>query len=101
MIITTISFRAAPGKNLEAIEYLQKLARDVKRLNGADVRVATQLAGPAGHFILTSQYESVSKWDEARQKIASDASIQKQIVEGAKNDLFLPGTTASALWQEI
>jgi quinol monooxygenase YgiN len=101
MIITTISFRAAPGKNLEAVEYLQKLARDVKKLNGADVRVATQLAGPTGHFILSSQYETVSKWDEARQKVASDASIQKQIVEAAKSDLFLPGTTTSALWQEI
>ncbi len=101
MIVTTISFRAAPGKNLEAIEYLQKLARDVKKLNGAEVRVATQLAGPTGHFILSSQYETVSKWDEARQKVASDASLQKQMIEGAKNGIFLPGTTTSALWQEI
>jgi hypothetical protein len=101
MIITTISFRAAPGKNLEAVEYLQKIARDVKKLTGTDVRVATQLAGPAGHYIVSSSYDSVAKWDESRQKTASDASLQKAVVDAGKNGLFIPGSVTSALWQEL
>jgi len=101
MIITTISFRAAPGKNLEVVEYLQKIARDVKRLTGTEVRVATQLAGPAGHYIVSSTYESVAKWDESRAKMAGDASLQKYIADAGKNGLFIPGSITSALWQEL
>jgi hypothetical protein len=101
MVITTISYMVAPGKNLEAIEFFQQIKREAKKLNGTQLRVASQLAGPAGHFILSAEYESVSKWDEARAKIQNDQSFQKLIVDAAKNGLFLPGTTTMALWQEI
>ena len=64
-------------------------------------RLATQLAGPAGHFIISSSYDSVAKWDELRLKVQNDASIQKLIVDAGKNGLFIPGSVTSALWQEI
>jgi hypothetical protein len=101
MVITTISYMVAPGKNAEAIEFFQKLKKAAKKVNGTDLRIAMHLAGPAGHFILSAEYESVKKWDEGRTKVQNDASIQKLIVEGAKGGLFLPGTTTMALWQEI
>lgn len=101
MITTTISYRVAPGKNLEAIEHLQRIAREVKKVTGADLRLATQLAGPVGHYVLSGQYESISKWDEARNKVQNDPAFQKLVVEAGTSGLFLPGTTEMALWQQI
>jgi quinol monooxygenase YgiN len=101
MIIATVSYRVAPGKNLEAVEYLQKVAREVKKVAGTDFHLSTQLAGPAGHFLLSAQYESVAKWDEARNKVANDPTFQKLLVESGTQGLFIPGTVETALWQRI
>jgi hypothetical protein len=101
MITMTISYRVAPGKNLEATEYLQRIAREVKKVTGTDVRLATQLVGPAGHYVLSGQYDSVSKWDEARNKVQNDPAFQKLVIEAGTSGLFLPGTVETALWQQI
>jgi hypothetical protein len=101
MIISTISYRVAPGKNLEATEYLQRIAREVKKVTGTNVRLTTQLAGPAGHYVLSSEYESIGKWDEGRNKVQDDSAFQKLVIEAGTSGLFLPGTTQMAIWQQI
>jgi quinol monooxygenase YgiN len=101
MVITTISFMVAPGKNHEALEYFHQIVREIKKLNGTDVRVLTQLGGPMGHFVLSSQFESLAAWDLARTKITNDGPFQKLVTEAGKAGLFIPGTTTSAIWQQV
>lgn len=100
MIIATISFAVAPGKNFEAAEYFQQVVRQVKKLTDTDVRILTQLGGPMGHIVLSSQYESLNAWDQARTKIANDIPFQKAVAEAGKAGLFNPGSVVSGLWQQ-
>ena len=101
MIITTISFTVAPGKNHEALEYFHQVVRDVKKLTGTDVRLLNQLGGPMGHFVLSSQYETLGAWDQARTKITSDTAFQKLVAQAGKDGLFIPGSVTSAIWQQV
>jgi hypothetical protein len=101
MIVTTVSFMVAPGRNLEAVEYFQKVAREAKRVNGTELRLHQQLGGPVGHYLFATQYDSLAKYDEARLKFQSDPSVQKLIIEAGKSGLFVPGTTTSAIWEQI
>jgi hypothetical protein len=101
MIVTTVSFMAAPGRNLEAVEFLQKVSREARKVNGTEARLHQQLGGPVGHYLLATEYDSLTKYDEARLKFQSDPSIQKLIVDSGKSGLFVPGTTTSAIWDRI
>ncbi len=101
MIIATISFTVAPGKNFEAAEYFQQVVRHVKKLTDVDVRVLNQLGGPMGHFVLSSQYDTLAAWDAARTKIQHDTSFQKQVAEAGKDGLFVPGSVVSAIYQQV
>jgi hypothetical protein len=94
-----LSFRVAPGKNADAVKYFKKLLPHIKKLTGAELELATQLAGPAGHYIVTGRYKNVADWDAMRLKVANDAATQKMITENAA--LFIAGTTTSALWQLV
>ena len=71
MITTTVSFRVTTGKNAEALEYLQSVARQAKKLSGTDLRILTQLGGPIGHFVLVSAYDNLAAYEEARTKLAA------------------------------
>jgi hypothetical protein len=101
MVITTVSFMVAPGKNHEALEYFHQIAREIKKLNGTDVRVLNQLGGPMGHFVLSSQYDTLAAWDTARAKIQGDTAFQKLVTQAGKDGLFIPGTTTSSIWQQV
>ena len=101
MIFSTLSFRVAPGKNHEATEYFQQVVRQVKRLTDTEVRVLTQLGGPMGHFVLSSSFDNLNAWDQARTKIANDVSFQKLVSEAGKEGLFIPGSVESAIWQQV
>lgn len=101
MVITTISFMVAPGKNHEALEYFHQIVREVKKLSGTDVRLLTQLGGPMGHFVLSSQYETLAAWDQARTKITGDTAFQKLVTQAGKDGLFIPGSVTSAIWQQV
>jgi len=100
MIVATVSFRIAPGKNLEAVEYLGKLTRHIKSLTGHEQRILTRLGGPVGHVILSGQYEDLNAWDHMRSKLTSDPTFQKMTTEAGNAGLFIPGSVESALWQE-
>jgi hypothetical protein len=101
MIITTVSFMVAPGKNMEANEYFQTLVRQVKKLTNSDVKILTQLGGPLGHFVLRSQFDSLNEWDQSRTKIQNDVPFQKLVAQAGNDGLFIPGTTASSIWQQV
>ena len=101
MIIATISFSVAPGKNFEAAEYFQQVVRHVKKLTDVDVRVLNQLGGPMGHFVLSSQYETLTAWDAARTKTQHDTPFQKLVAEAGKEGLFIPGSVVSAIYQQV
>jgi len=101
MITSTLSFMVAPGKNHEAMEYFSQVSREVKKLVGTDVRVLTQLGGPMGHVVLSSQYDTIAAWDQARTKIANDTHFQKIVTEAGKSGLFIPGTVKSSIWQQV
>ena len=101
MIIATISFNVAPGKNFEAAEYFQQVVRHVKKLTDVDVRVLNQLGGPMGHFVLSSQYETLTAWDTARTKVQHDTPFQKLVAEAGKEGLFIPGSVVSAIYQQV
>jgi hypothetical protein len=101
MIIGTVSFMVAPGKNLEAMEYFHTVVREVKKLTGAELRILTQLGGPMGHIVLSGQYENITAWNQMREKIAGDASFQKRVAEAGKDGLFIAGSVTSGLWQQV
>lgn len=100
MIYSTVSFRVAPGKNFEANEYFHTVARQVKKITGSDVRILQQLAGPMGHFVLSSTYDTLAEWDQARTKIQNDSAFQKLVAEAGKDGLFIPGSVTAAVWQQ-
>ena len=101
MIIGTVSFMVAPGKNQEAMEYFHTVVREAKKLTGAELRILTQLGGPLGHVVISGQYETITAWNQMREKLAGDASFQKRVAEAGKDGLFIPGTATSALWQQV
>jgi|SRR5215831_8438836 len=101
MITTTVSFRVSTGKNAEALEYLQSVARQIKKLSGTDVRIVTQLGGPIGHYVLVGAYENLAQYEEARTKLTSDPTFQKLQIQAGELNLFVPGTTESAIYQQV
>jgi len=100
MIYSTISFTVAPGKNFEANEYFHTVVRQVKKLTGTEVSILQQLAGPMGHFVLSSTYDTLAEWDQARTKIQHDTSFQKLVAEAGKDGVFVPGSVTASLWQK-
>ena len=101
MIYTNVSFMVAPGKNLEANEYFHTVARQVKKITGVELKILTQLGGPMGHFVLLSQYDSITEWDQARVKLQNDTSFQKLIAQAGNDGLFIPGEVKSSIWQHL
>jgi hypothetical protein len=101
MIITTLSFMVAPGKNMEANEYFHTVVRQVKKITGTDVSVLTQLGGPMGHFVLRSQYNNLSEWEQMRTKIQNDVPFQKLVAQAGNDGLFIPGSIVSSIWQQV
>ena len=101
MIVSTVSFRIAPGKNQPALAYLHDLAGHLKSLNGVDYRVMLQIAGPIGHALLASSFETVAAWDAGRSKTQADATFQKMTADAGAAGLFLPGTAEMSLWQDV
>jgi quinol monooxygenase YgiN len=101
MIIGTVSFMVAPGKNHEALEYFHQIVREAKKLTGIEARILTQLGGPMGHIVLSAQYENLSAWDAARLKMQNDGTFQKLVTQAGKDGLFIAGHTTSALWQQV
>ena len=101
MIVGTVSFMVAPGKNYEAQEYFQQAVREFKKVTGNEARVLSQLGGPVGHYLLSAQYDSIAAWDTSRTKLQADNGFQKLLVEAGKNGLFIPGTTTSSIWQQV
>lgn len=101
MIYSTVSFRVAPGKNLEANEYFHTVVRQVKKITGAELRILNQLGGPVGHYTLLATYDNVADWDQARQKLQSDLPFQKLVAQAGADSLFLPGQVQSEIWQQI
>lgn len=101
MLYSNVSFMVAPGKNLDANEYFHTVARQVKKITGVEVKILTQLGGPMGHFVLLSQYDSITEWDQARTKLQNDTSFQKLIAQAGNDGLFIPGEVKSSIWQQL
>jgi quinol monooxygenase YgiN len=101
MITTTVSFRVTTGKNAEALEHFQSVARLAKKLSGADLRILTQLGGPIGHFVLVGTYENLAAYEEARTKLTSDPAFQKLQIQAGELNLFVPATTESANYKQV
>jgi hypothetical protein len=90
MITSTVSFRVAPGKNLEANEYFR-----------TELRILNQLGGPMGHFVLSATYDTLAEWDQSRQKLQNDVPFQKLVAQAGNDGLFIPGHVESAIWQHV
>ena len=101
MITTTVSFRVATGKNVEAVEYFQNVVRQVKKLSGTELRIVTQIGGPIGHYVLVGAYDNLGAYEEARTKLVSDPAFQKLQIQAGELNLFVPGTTESAIYQQL
>ena len=93
--VSSVRFQAAPGKMQEAVAHLGKVAVHLKSITGNDYRVFTQLAGPVGHIMIASTWESVAAWDAARKKTTADAAWQKMVKDAA--GLWIAGSIESAL----
>jgi hypothetical protein len=100
-VISTVSFMIAPGKSAAAMKYLGELAHHIKHVTGTEVRVLTQLAGPVGHVLLSSTYDSVGAWDAGRSRIAADSGFQKMVADAGNASLFIAGSVQTALWQQV
>ncbi|MFM9863213.1 MAG: hypothetical protein ACKVRO_06365 [Micropepsaceae bacterium] len=101
MITSTVSFRVAPGKNLEANEYFHTVVRQVKKITGTELRILNQLGGPMGHFVLSATYDALADWDQSRQKLQNDVPFQKLVAQAGSDGLFIPGQVESAIWQQV
>jgi len=101
MITSTLSFMVAPGKNMEANEYFHTVVRQVKKITGTEVRILAQLAGPMGHFVLSSTYDTLGEWEQTRTKIQNDVPFQKLVAQAGNDGLFIPGSVTSAIWQQV
>jgi hypothetical protein len=101
MITSTVSFRVAPGKNLEANEYFHTVVRQVKKITGTELRILNQLGGPMGHFVLSATYDTLAEWDQSRQKLQNDVPFQKLVAQAGNDGLFIPGHVESAIWQHV
>lgn len=101
MYTSTISFMVAPGKNMEANEYFHTVARHVKKITGTEVRILTQLGGQVGHFVLSTQFDTLGEWETARTKIQNDTPFQKQVAQAGNDGLFIPGSVTTAIWQQV
>ena len=99
MITTTVSFRVAPGKNAEALEYLQSVVRQAKKASGTDLRLVNQLGGPIGHYVIVGSYENLNAWDDARTKLTTDPAFVKLQIQAA--EVFVPGSIESAIYKEV
>ena len=100
-VVGSVRFRVAPGKNAEATAYLGKLAKQLKKVSGNEYRVFVQLAGPVGHMMLASTWDSVAAWDAGRIKISADATWQKMVNDASAAGLWIAGSIETALWQEV
>ena len=101
MIYSTVSFLVAPGKNLEANEYFHTVVRQVKKITGSEVRILNQLGGQMGHFVLSSTYDNINEWDQARTKLQNDVQFQKLVAQAGNDGLFIPGEVKSSIWQQL
>jgi hypothetical protein len=50
--------------------------------------------------VLSSTYDTLAEWDQARTKIQHDTSFQKLVAEAGKDGLFTPGSVSASLWQQ-
>lgn len=100
MLLGTVSFTIASGKNAEAMEYLAKVASHIKSLTGLEYRILTRITGPVGQVVLSTTYSNASAWEAARTKIYGDPAWQKMSAEAGKTGLFASGSVEVALWQE-
>ncbi|MBP6014457.1 MAG: hypothetical protein KBA31_19670 [Alphaproteobacteria bacterium] len=101
MIYTNVSFRVAPGKNMEANEYFHTVVRQVKKITGTELKILSQLGGPMGHVVLLSTYDTITEWDQSRTKLQSDTGFQKLVAQAGVDGLFLPGEVKSSIWQQL
>jgi|SRR5215469_3538750 len=101
MIISSVRFRVALGKNPEALEYFGRLTKHLKKITGADYNAYTQLAGPVGHFLVSARFDSIAAWDSARSKISTDPEFNKLAIKAAEDGLFIQGSVETAIWQEV
>jgi quinol monooxygenase YgiN len=101
MVIIAVSFVAAAGKNAQALEYLHKVAAGTKARSSTEMRVLTAILGPANHYMLVSEYESLSAWDAARSRAHRDESLQKMMVAAAGDGLFVPGSVVRTAWEQV
>lgn len=101
MIYSTVSFMVAPGKNMEANEYFHTIARHVKKVTGAELRILAHIGGPVGHFVLSSEYNTFADWDQMRQKLQADTAFQKLVAQAGNDGLFIPGQINTAIWQQV
>jgi len=100
MLLVTASFVIAPGKTMEAMEYLKKVAGHIKSLAGSDYRILSRLTGAVGHAVLSTTHENAAAWEAARLKIYGDAAWQKMTADAGNAGLFAPGSIELNLWQE-
>ena len=101
MIYSTLSFMVAPGKNMDADEYFHTVVRQVKKLTGTEVRILSQLGGPVGHFVLSSNFDTLTEWEQARTKIQHDVPFQKLVAQAGNDGLFIPGSVTASIWQQV
>jgi hypothetical protein len=98
MMLATVSFRIAPGKNAEAMAYLGQVTKHITGLTGTDYQTLTRVAGPVGHVVISTSYDSAADWDAARTKIAADPGFQKMVADAGAAGLFIAGSVEQALW---
>lgn len=101
MLVSTIAFVIAPGKNAEAIAYLKTIAKAAEARSGVEMRLHSSVLGVAGTVLLASNFETVADWDAARLKGQNDPDLQKMIADAGKAGLFLPGSVTRAVWEQL
>ena len=99
MIRETVVFRISPGFVAEAMDHLNDARGRLEEITGADYQLLSRLGGLAGQVALTAQYDSVSAWETASEKMRSDPEWSRMVSDAGRSRLFIAGTTETVLWR--
>ena len=101
MIVGTVLFHIAPGKNAEAMDYLRKISKQITTVTKVEYRLMVRLGGAAGQVALSGETKTMADWDAARKKSAADATTQKMIAKAGADGLFIPGSVQMGIWEIV
>ena len=91
MFYFTVTGKATPGREEEAVRWLKKLALYNEQNYSRTVEILAPLAGPNHVYIFVIKVESLAVWEADHKRWATDA--QAHALYGEREELFVDFTS--------